>query len=202
MLALFALVAAGVLHAADDDFTDIPDFPDTPSPSPSASAPPPTPVVTAPPVKEARSRPLPAGPRALIQEYEEKRLAAITDRVLTVTVCGRNMWGGDSRRSHAFVAHGDATLERADAFWRRALETGERRAIERALRELAAAHDDYKTARYPPPLTYSWRDSPPPKPIREARPAEEHPETPGMGERNDPVDEPVIWNRHDQVPFE
>lgn len=201
-LALAALLACGVLHAADDDFTEIPDFPDTPSPSPSASKPAPTPVVTTPPPRATARVEPPAGVRALVEQYEAKRLKAITDRVLTVTVCGRNMWGGDSRRSHAFVAHGDATLEAADALWKRAIETGERRPIERALRELDSAHEEYKAARYPPPLKYSWRDSPPPKPIREARPGEEHPGTPGMGERDDPVPEPVIWNRYDQIPLE
>jgi hypothetical protein len=195
----FALAGAA---CAQDDFTDIPDFPDTPAPSPSATVPPPVPF-TAKPLTPTTPL-IPVGNTAkLIAEYEEIRLKAFTDRVLTVTVCGQNMWGGDSRRSHAILARGDEWLARSDAIWRDALRTGEGDRMRQALRYQKFAHDDYKAARYPPrDFRHEWRDSPPPRPIVEARPPDVHQGSPGMGTRFEPVEEPVIWNRYDQIPLE
>ena len=95
-----------------------------------------------------------------------------------------------------------AEVERAKRDVDAAIRTGERRPAELALRYIAVAHEDYKTARNPSTLRYDYRDSPPPKPFPSASPQEEHPGTPGMGKRRDPVEEPEIWGKWNEIPIE
>lgn len=193
------LAAAHGLKAADDDFTDIPDFPETPAPTVSAK--PPT-VIKPSPTPATRPAIAPVGPKALIEKIEDSRLRAITARVLSITVCGRSLPAIHVRQSHAFIARGDEWLERADRLWLAAVRTGERGPAEIALRYMTVALGDYKSARDPSTLKYTADDSPPPRPFPSASPQEEHPGTPGMGRRRDPVKEPVIWGKWNEIPLE
>lgn len=216
MIALGALVAlvelvalsGGIARAADDDFTDI-DLGDAPKPKPSGRVAPPGPKPPKPGRPSARTRrpdrraatgPATGAARDLIQRYEQGRHQAFADRMLTLTVCGRNLWGGDSRCAHAFVKDGDDWLERGDEIWRRALRAGDRKGMQQALRDLIAASEDYHDARNPPALDYQSDDSPNPHPFPSAYPSEEHPGTPGMGRRI--VEESEQWRPHDQPPLE
>lgn len=136
----------------------------------------------------------------LIQRYKQGRQAAITDRVYALSVCGGdNIWGGDSRRSHAYIDRGDTWLARGDAMWWNAQRTADRSQMPRALRDLEAAHHEYRAARYPPPLQFHAKDSPRPHPFPSAYPSDPHP-GPGMGQlRVEPSDQ---WRRHDELPLE
>jgi hypothetical protein len=145
-------------------------------------------------------RPRVEGP--LTRQVERMRLAAIAQRVLSITVCGRRDRGDDTRRSHAKVHDGDLWLARGDAVWDQALRgSPERFLLDRALRRFRTAHDRYVQARQRRhPISYAHATSPAHGPALGAYPEDLHEGARGRGE---PVREhDPIWGRWNEIPLE